>query len=106
MPDPPTHLLLVRLHARQPSGEQVGESKRTCHLVPVPADTADIPTTLTAYCGLQIEPGAAELLASISGMPCELCMARSPGPLFATLRKLTPTSATHIPSSDNTMERD
>jgi hypothetical protein len=106
MPDPATQLLLVRLHARQPSGERIGESKRPCHLVPVPVDTADLPATLTAYCGLQIEPRSAELLTSISGMPCEQCMARSPSPLFDTLRKLTSTSATHIQSSENATERD
>jgi hypothetical protein len=28
---------------------------------------------LTAYCGAIIEPGTAELLDGLTGMPCELC---------------------------------
>lgn len=55
----------------------VGETKRVCHLVPVP-ETDTAPEVLTAYCETDIRPGEADLLPRIGGMPCELCMARAP----------------------------
>ncbi|MGO1049302.1 hypothetical protein [Crossiella sp. CA198] len=55
----------------------VGESLRSCHLVPLPRG-GDLPDVLTAYCGTRIERGQAEMLTRLAGMPCELCVARSP----------------------------
>lgn len=77
--------MLVRLRTRQPDGTVVGETRRVCHLVPVP-DVDAMPRFLVAYCGLRILPDTAEVLPSVVGMPCELCMARSPLPAFAMLR--------------------
>jgi len=62
----------------------IGESRRTCHLVPLP-DADAMPRFLVAYCGLRIAPGSGEVLAIPAGMPCEPCMARSPVPLFSLL---------------------
>jgi DNA-binding MarR family transcriptional regulator len=83
--DQPPVVLLVRLHPRLPSGAVVGESQRVCHLVPVPRPSA-VPEVLSAYCGVVIAPGTAELLTAISGMPCEPCLAQSRIPAFAMLR--------------------
>lgn len=80
-------ILLVRLKSRSVNGLPVGESRRVCHLVPVP-DSAEIPQALRAYCGAEILPGAGELLDGVRGMPCERCLARSPIPAFAILRTL------------------
>jgi hypothetical protein len=87
-PDIPP-MLLVRLWPRLPNGEVVGESRRVCHLVPVP-NVVDVPEVLRAYCGQQIAPGTAERLNRVCGMPCEPCLARSPVPAFAMLRGLLP----------------
>jgi hypothetical protein len=54
----------------------VGETRRTCHLVPVP--DGEPPRALTAYCGELIHEGEAELLAQPSGMPCVDCLFRVP----------------------------
>jgi hypothetical protein len=85
-PDRPP-LLLVRLLPRLSGGAVVGESRRVCHLVPVPRPGAAV-EVLSAYCGAVIAPGTAELLPVISGMPCEACLARSPIPAFSMLRGL------------------
>lgn len=88
--DRPPVLLLVRLHPRLPGGVVVGESRRVCHLVPVPVPCPGaLPAVLSAYCGVVIAPGMAELLTAISGMPCEPCLARSPIPVFALLGGLS-----------------
>lgn len=79
-------LMIVRLRSQQPGGATVGERERTCHLVPY-VESIEAPAALTAYCGLQIMPGAAELLDKPSGMPCESCLARSPVPAFTILRQ-------------------
>ncbi|GLZ29436.1 hypothetical protein Lesp02_16260 [Lentzea sp. NBRC 105346] len=57
----------------------VGESQRTCHLVPMPEDGRP-PLALTAYCGELIHRGEAELLTQPSGMPCVGCLFRVPMP--------------------------
>lgn len=67
-------VLLVRKRAGV-----VGETQRTCHLVPVPDDD-NTPLALTAYCGELIHRGEAELLAQPSGMPCVGCLFRVPMP--------------------------
>jgi hypothetical protein len=51
----------------------VGESRRVCHVVPVPQGNA-VPEQLTALCGMGIGRGEADLLETPQGMPCELCM--------------------------------
>lgn len=65
----------------------IGESRRTCHLVPLPEADA-MPRHLTAYCGLRIAPGSGEVLTSPAGMPCELCLARSPVVSMTMLRQV------------------
>lgn len=67
-------ILLVRKRAGV-----VGETERTCHLVPMP-DNDDAPQALTAYCGELIHRGEAELLTQPSGMPCVGCLFRVPLP--------------------------
>ncbi|MEU0883542.1 hypothetical protein ABZ345_33470 [Lentzea sp. NPDC005914] len=67
-------VLLVRKRAGV-----VGETQRTCHLVPMPDDDCT-PLALTAYCGELIHRGEAELLTQPSGMPCVGCLFRVPMP--------------------------
>jgi hypothetical protein len=57
----------------------VGETRRVVHIVPIPALDA-IPAVLTAYCGLHIRPGTADLLPEPQGMPCVRCLAKLPLP--------------------------
>jgi hypothetical protein len=54
----------------------VGESRRTCHLVPVPK-AGMAPDALVALCGQRFAPGQAALLDGLSGMPCIGCVALS-----------------------------
>lgn len=72
-------ILLVRKRAGV-----VGETQRTCHLVPMPDDAMldddRTPLALTAYCGELIHRGEAELLAEPSGMPCVGCLFQVPMP--------------------------
>lgn len=51
----------------------VGESRRVCHLIPVPAPGA-VPEYLAALCGESIFPGEAEVLDGLRGMPCHACL--------------------------------
>jgi hypothetical protein len=81
-------LILVRLKPRQPDGSMIGESRRTCHLVPLPEADAMPAQYLTAYCGLRIAPGSGEVLTSPAGMPCEMCLARSPVVSMTMLRQV------------------
>jgi hypothetical protein len=80
-------MIMVRLKARQPDGSMVGESRRTCHLVPLP-EAGTSPSYLTTYCGLHIAPGAGEVLNAPAGMPCEVCLSRSPVVSFEMLRQV------------------
>jgi hypothetical protein len=82
-------LILVRLKPRQPDGSVIGESRRACHLVPMPEADA-MPQFLTAFCGLRIAPGSGEVLSSPTGMPCEPCLAGAPIVTFAMLRQSRP----------------
>lgn len=75
MPEVNLPVLLVRLRRGV-----VGETQRTCHLVPTPPDDT-VPPSLVAYCGLVIQPGTAELLSAPDGMPCVGCLFRTPLPL-------------------------
>jgi hypothetical protein len=62
----------------------VGETCREVHIVPIQqVDT--IPAVLTAYCGLRIRPGTAELLPEPAGMPCVHCLAVLPLPSYPQL---------------------
>ena len=79
-------LIMVRLKARQPDGSMIGESRRTCHLVPLP-EAGVLPPSLTTYCGVHIAPGAGEVLNAPVGMPCELCLSRAPVVSFDLLRQ-------------------
>jgi hypothetical protein len=64
----------------------VGESRRAVHLMFMHArlsDSVAIPDrarVLTALCGQTFSPGEAEILSSMGGMPCEMCLRLSPGP--------------------------
>lgn len=64
----------------------VGESRRTVHLVPVPAGgltpggVDEYPHELSALCGQTFAPGKTELLSSMGGAPCLNCLIKSPGP--------------------------
>lgn len=54
----------------------VGETRRTCHLVPVATD-GPVPIVLIALCGQEFRPGQAEVLEVSSGMPCTDCVIRA-----------------------------
>ena len=69
----------------------VGETKRVCHIVPLPTHH-EIPDVLTAFCGTEIGPGQADILPRITGMPCEWCIARAPLVTGADPDALTDTS--------------
>jgi hypothetical protein len=62
-----------------PNGRIVGETDRVVHLIPVPA-TGTMPDHLTALCGLEIQPGQAEHVTVVTGMPCVPCMNALPRP--------------------------
>jgi hypothetical protein len=51
----------------------VGESRRVCHLIPIPMGQP-MPAQLTALCGEHVHPGQADVLDRISGMPCQRCL--------------------------------
>lgn len=51
----------------------VGESRRVCHVVPVP-DVDGVPDWLEAFCGAVLRRGESEWLPSIRGMPCVRCL--------------------------------
>lgn len=57
----------------------VGETKRLCHIAAIPQRVPEA-DPLTAYCGVRIWRGQAEILPVPQGMPCELCLARVPTP--------------------------
>jgi hypothetical protein len=79
--------MVVRLKSRLPDGQEVGERRRECHLVPLP-EPGEMPTLLRAFCGLVIAPGTVELLDGIRGMPHEACLAKSGIAVFAMLHGL------------------
>jgi hypothetical protein len=54
----------------------VGETRRTCHLVPTP-DLDVVPEALEALCGQTFPPGSCELLDAFAGMPCMSCVAEA-----------------------------
>ena len=54
-------------------------TRRVVHVVPVPS-TDSIPERLTAFCGLVIERGQADLLDGVTGAPCTMCTLQAPLP--------------------------
>jgi len=64
----------------------IGESRRTVHLAPLPpavrepSSIGEYAGVLTALCGQTFNPGEAEVLPGMRGMPCEECLIKSPGP--------------------------
>ncbi|WP_228688442.1 hypothetical protein [Amycolatopsis keratiniphila] len=69
----------LRRGAVMPTGRVAGESDRQVHLAPLPAGV-DGPVRLVAFCGLVIQPGTVDVVEGMSGMPCTVCLLRSPGP--------------------------
>lgn len=76
-------VLIVRLRLRHgvvmSNGRAAGEGDRQVHLAPIPAGV-DEPAYLVAFCDLVIQPGTADVVDGMSGMPCMVCLLRSPGP--------------------------
>jgi hypothetical protein len=64
---------------RLSSGRVVGETDRVVHLFPIPSGRV-IPERLLAYCGLEIQPGQAEMVTVGTGMPCVVCVLAAPDP--------------------------
>lgn len=56
----------------------VGETKRVAHLFPEPEQ---YPARLRALCGAEFYSADLEWLGRITGMPCERCLIRTPGPV-------------------------
>jgi hypothetical protein len=52
----------------------VGETQRSCHLVPTPSADA-VPEFLIALCGQKFGSGTVDLLQLFTGMPCTQCVA-------------------------------
>lgn len=52
----------------------VGETRRSCHLVPAP-EAGAVPEVLIALCGQKFVPGTCDLLEIFTGMPCAVCVA-------------------------------
>jgi hypothetical protein len=71
--------MTVRLIIARPLPGTVGETRRVVHLFPLPASES-ISGRLTAYCGATFDPGELELLERPAGMPCVMCLRRSPRP--------------------------
>lgn len=71
--------MTTRLIIARPLPGTVGETRRVVHLFPLPADAA-MPERLTAYCEATFGPGELELLERPLGMPCLICLQRSPRP--------------------------
>ncbi|MEV0070829.1 MULTISPECIES: hypothetical protein [unclassified Amycolatopsis] len=69
--------MTVRMIIARPLPGTVGETRRVVHLFPLPAD-ATMPDRLTAYCDATFGPHELELLERPVGMPCVLCLRRSP----------------------------
>ncbi|MDQ3577511.1 MAG: hypothetical protein M3443_07900 [Actinomycetota bacterium] len=78
-------VMLIRLR----HSDNVGNTRRVAHLVPVREVADGVPETMTAWCGSKIPPAEAELLERFTGMPCEHCLANAPHSGSAQLRKLT-----------------
>lgn len=55
----------------------VGETRRVAHLFP---EVDQVTGNLTALCEARFYWADLEVLDGVSGMPCEECLMRSPGP--------------------------
>ena len=71
--------MTTKLIIARPLPGTVGETRRVVHLFPLPADVA-MPERLIAYCEATFGPGELELLERPLGMPCLICLQRSPRP--------------------------
>jgi hypothetical protein len=78
----------------------VGETRRIVHLVPLPqlvettpgGTPAQPPDRLVALCRQTFAPGDAEQLNEPRGMPCEVCLLRSPAPEMGEVGPTAPAS--------------
>ncbi|WP_051442324.1 hypothetical protein [Saccharomonospora iraqiensis] len=68
LPEPGEAVAVVRLRRGI-----VGETRRVSHVLPVPRPGL-VPDELAAFCGARLQPGQAEWLPSLTGMPCERCL--------------------------------
>ncbi|TWH20370.1 hypothetical protein JD82_02216 [Prauserella rugosa] len=67
----------------------VGLRQRVSHVFRLP-DTTVPPERVTALCGASFAPAQLQRVDNPTGMPCELCLARTPrqtGPLVADQRR-------------------
>ncbi|SFW11516.1 hypothetical protein [Amycolatopsis australiensis] len=69
----------LRLGAARPDGRPVGERDREVHFLALP-DGTPTQLQLTTLCGQHLNREAVELIDTITGMPCALCLAHIPGP--------------------------
>ena len=69
--------MTVRLVFGRPLPGTVGETRRVVHVFEV-ATVDEVPVRLTALCGLSFGAGELERLDTVQGMPCELCLRRTP----------------------------
>lgn len=68
-----------RAGTARPDGRLVGERDREVHLIVLPVGTPT-PLLLITLCGQHLTVDAADLIDTITGMPCALCLAQVPGP--------------------------
>ncbi len=75
------HVVAARLRpgAPRPDGRPAGERDREVHFVVLLAD-APTPLQFSTLCGRQLTRDSADLIDTITGMPCALCLARIPQP--------------------------
>ncbi len=69
---------IVLLRLRMKPG--VRNSQRVVHMAPLPEDSIEQPTHLTAWCGQNLAIADVEPLPQLMGMPCELCLSHAPTP--------------------------
>jgi hypothetical protein len=69
----------LRPGTTRPDGRIVGERDRQVHFVTL-STGAPTPLQLTTLCGQHITRDDADLIDTITGMPCALCLAQIPGP--------------------------
>jgi hypothetical protein len=69
----------LRLGSTCPDGRPVGERDREVHFVALPAGTP-APLQFITLCGRRLASDTADMIDTITGMPCALCLAHIPGP--------------------------
>ena len=72
----------MTLAMARPRQGTVGERNRSVHLFEASHEQTTV-DHLTALCGSQFEPSDLEFLKDVIGMPCELCLCRTPSPTLA-----------------------